>query len=64
VTLDAAGRSLSHSELVTGWLRNEGAPIKQQVRWGRPVDVAELPDGSVLVSDDTGDAVYRITYQA
>ncbi|MFN7552455.1 MAG: PQQ-dependent sugar dehydrogenase [Pseudomonadota bacterium] len=31
---------------------------------GRPVDVQELPDGSLLVSDDTANAIYRITYAA
>lgn len=31
---------------------------------GRPADVLPLPDGSVLVSDDTAGAVYRITYSA
>ncbi len=31
---------------------------------GRPVDVAEGPDGSVYVSDDFGSAIYRITYGA
>jgi glucose/arabinose dehydrogenase len=29
---------------------------------GRPVDVAQLPDGSVLVSDDYAGAIYRISY--
>ena len=29
---------------------------------GRPVDLAELPDGSVLLSDDFFGAVYRITW--
>jgi len=29
---------------------------------GRPVDVATLPDGSLLVSDDLAGAVYRISY--
>ncbi|SPH24235.1 hypothetical protein DEA8626_03286 [Defluviimonas aquaemixtae] len=31
---------------------------------GRPVDVAELPDGSILVSDDLAGALYRISYEA
>ena len=31
---------------------------------GRPADVLPMPDGSVLVSDDTAGAVYRITYNA
>ena len=30
---------------------------------GRPVDVANLPDGSILVSDDYAGAIYRIGYE-
>jgi len=30
---------------------------------GRPVDVAQLPDGSILVSDDLAGALYRIWYE-
>ncbi len=40
-----------------GWLNNDGSYA------GRPVDVAQLPDGSVLVSDDYAGALYRITYE-
>ena len=29
---------------------------------GRPVDVMQMKDGSLLVSDDWNGAVYRITY--
>ena len=29
---------------------------------GRPVDVANMPDGSILVSDDYAGAIYRISY--
>ena len=39
-----------------GWLDGNGE------YFGRPVDVAELPDGSILVSDDLVGAVYRISY--
>ncbi|MBA9078095.1 glucose/arabinose dehydrogenase [Rufibacter quisquiliarum] len=38
-----------------GWLQ-EGK------EWGRPVDVEMMPDGSLLVSDDMNNAIYRITY--
>jgi glucose/arabinose dehydrogenase len=31
---------------------------------GRPVDVQQYLDGSLLVSDDTAGAIYRISYQA
>ena len=40
-----------------GWLNVKGAYD------GRPVDVAELPDGSLLVSDDYAGALYRISYE-
>jgi glucose/arabinose dehydrogenase len=30
--------------------------------YGRPVDVAELPDGSLLVSDDGGNALWRVSW--
>ncbi len=39
-----------------GWLTENNEYI------GRPVDVAPLPDGSLLVSDDTAGALYRISY--
>ena len=40
----------------TGWLRGER-------EWGRPVDVLVMPDGALLVSDDSAGAVYRISYR-
>lgn len=45
-----------------GWLQGEGTP--GQAFWGRPSGLLVLPDGSLLVSDDAADAVYRISYQA
>jgi glucose/arabinose dehydrogenase len=39
-----------------GWLTENGEYI------GRPVDVAQLSDGSILVSDDLAGAIYRISY--
>jgi len=51
-------RVVSVEPFITGWLdKNE------QTSWGRPVDVINLPDGSMLVSDDTAGAVYRISYR-
>jgi glucose/arabinose dehydrogenase len=29
--------------------------------WGRPVDIAMMRDGSVLVSDDLNGAIYRVS---
>jgi glucose/arabinose dehydrogenase len=39
-----------------GWLNENGEYL------GRPVDVAVLKDGSLLVSDDLAGAIYRISY--
>jgi glucose/arabinose dehydrogenase len=50
------GLPASKEVFVDGWLGRDGRP------WGRVVDVAELPDGSLLVSDDFAGLVYRITY--
>jgi glucose/arabinose dehydrogenase len=40
-----------------GWLNENGAYD------GRPVDVAQLPDGSLIVSDDFAGALYQISYE-
>ncbi|MFY0991416.1 PQQ-dependent sugar dehydrogenase [Halomonas sp. C05BenzN] len=40
-----------------GWLDENGEYL------GRPVDVAQLRDGSLLVSDDLAGAIYRISYR-
>jgi glucose/arabinose dehydrogenase len=32
------------------------------VALGRPVDVLQMPDGSVLISDDTGNRLLRVSY--
>lgn len=42
-------------DLITGWQRPDGS------RWGRPVDVLVASDGGVLISDDTGGAIYRLS---
>ncbi|RDV17042.1 sorbosone dehydrogenase family protein [Pontibacter diazotrophicus] len=55
VTMDANGQA-SHQPFAEGWLQG-------QEDWGRPVDVLLMPDGSMLVSDDKNDAIYRITYR-
>ena len=30
---------------------------------GRPVDVLQMPDGSILISDDTGNRILRVSYR-
>ncbi len=48
-------RAISYEPFAEGWLADGRA-------WGRPVDLMELPDGSLLVSDDRAGVVYRITH--
>jgi glucose/arabinose dehydrogenase len=48
----------SYQNFVEGWL----AENKEDV-YGRPVSLLQLDDGSVLVSDDYSDIIYRITYE-
>ena len=57
VRVDSDGRATAYEEFATGWLQDEES-------WGRPVDVMEQADGSLLVSDDMRGVIYRITYDA
>ena len=60
VVLDAQGRVLRDEPFVQGFLHvdNDG----REAVLGRPADVLPLPDGSLLVSDDLGGAIYRVRY--
>lgn len=50
------GKVVEQHAFVSGWLGTGGE------RCGRPVALAELPDGSLLVTDDFNGLVYRIAY--
>jgi glucose/arabinose dehydrogenase len=57
------GHAVAEEPFVAGWLPDTGSGLLgRRVAWGRPVDVQELPDGSLLVSDDKMGAIYRIIY--
>lgn len=49
------GKAIEYKTFAEGWLESNSA-------WGRPVDVLQMPDGSLLVSDDDADMIYRISY--
>jgi len=55
-TVDADGNATSEP-FAEGWIDEGGEYL------GRPVDVAQLRDGSILVSDDLAGALYRIWYE-
>ena len=50
------GRAVSSEDFVTGWQLGNGS------RWGQPVAPLALPDGSLLISDDSGGRIWRVTY--
>ncbi len=58
VKVDANSKSAGYETFASGWLDDATQKV-----WGRPVDVLLLPDGSMLVSDDQANVVYRITYK-
>ena len=51
------GEPQAHELFASGWLLGDQ-------NWGRPVDILQMPDGSILVSDDQADCIYRISYKA
>ncbi|WP_291779785.1 sorbosone dehydrogenase family protein [Cecembia sp.] len=58
VVLDASQRVVREEVFAEGWLNHDTQDV-----WGRPVDVLQLPDGSLLVSDDMANCIYRISYR-
>ena len=51
-------KAVSYEPFIDGWLDDES-----QDQFGRPVDLLMLDDGSMLISDDYGDAIYRVSYE-
>ncbi len=58
-SLKADGTADKTEVFADGWLDGDTGTYR-----GRPVDVAVMKDGSLLVSDDYAGALYRITYTA
>lgn len=56
-----AGKVTAYEPFATGWLR-EPKPATGNAVWGRPADVLQLADGSLLVADDFANVLYRISY--
>jgi glucose/arabinose dehydrogenase len=59
VAIDRQGRAGAPEPFLYGFLQVDGG---RESVWGRPADVLPLPDGSLLVSDDTAGAIYRVRY--
>jgi glucose/arabinose dehydrogenase len=48
-----------YDDFVAGWMPSE----TQRAVWGRPVGLLVLGDGSLLISDDGGGKIWRVTYK-
>lgn len=55
VKLDKEGKPTAYEPFIEGWLQRGKA-------WGRPVDVLVMPDGALLISDDSAGVLYRVSY--
>jgi glucose/arabinose dehydrogenase len=55
VSFDNEGNYLSHADFISGWLQGQKVT-------GRPSAVFVKSDGSLLISDDKANVVYRVTY--
>jgi glucose/arabinose dehydrogenase len=56
--LSSDGKSAAPSPFMAGFLDTSTNSF-----WGRPVDIMQMPDGSLLVSDEQNGALYRVSYQ-
>jgi glucose/arabinose dehydrogenase len=54
--LDNKGNAKKTEPFAEGWMNEDGVYL------GRPVDVQQYIDGSLLVSDDKAGVIYRISY--
>ena len=62
IKFDKAGKPVSVTPFISGFLLQNPTPT---VKWGhfaRLVGLAQMPDGSLLMGDDTNNTVYRIAY--
>jgi glucose/arabinose dehydrogenase len=57
VRAGADGKGAKVTPFLTGFLDE-----KTNEFWGRPVDVLQMPDGSLLVSDEQNGAIYRVSH--
>ena len=56
VKLDSNGDYIYQEDFISGWLQNEKD-------WGRPVSPFIMSDGSMLISDDKFDVIYKVQYK-
>ena len=50
---------IGYEDFMTGWLQREGT---KEIVLGRPANVFQMQDGSLLISDDKANAIFRVSY--
>ena len=58
------GRPGPIEDFLTGFLASNGANGTPIAQWGRPVGVTVARDGALLVSDDSGNRIWKISANA
>jgi glucose/arabinose dehydrogenase len=53
----------SYEPFIEGWLQQGAGATVAREAWGRPVDVIVAADGSLLISDDRANVIYRVTHK-
>ena len=56
---DDQGALIGYEDFITGWLQREGT---KETVLGRPANVFQMQDGSLLISDDKANAIFRVSY--
>lgn len=51
------GKAVSEHSFISGWLTDKDKVL------GRPTDILQMPDGSLLIADDTLGVIYRVVYK-
>lgn len=62
IRFDKSGNPTKIEPFVSGFIVRGGAPDRKDGHFARPVGVAQLKDGSMLLTDDTNNIIYRIAY--
>lgn len=64
IRFDSAGNPTKFEPFLTGFLVKGGAPDGKDAHFARVAGLAMMRDGSMLVTDDTNNIIYRVSYNS
>lgn len=62
IKFDKSGKPIKFEPFLTGFLVKNGSPEGKDAQFARLAGIAQLKDGSMLVTDDTNNIIYRVSY--